>query len=155
MRGLMVFVLLCYCITVQARKKNAAVKYLGGTMIHAYDSLRKVGDVYDFQVQTFKPNIYFTAVWFGATPVRCDVYEQPTNYRTDTARKPGLYHLSVNKDLYKNFPSSFDSTRAFPSFQPPISFRGEAIILYTERGKPASYLTVKRVKKVSLKGTRN
>ena len=151
----MLIVLLCCCVSVQARKKNVAVKYLGGTMIHAYDSLRKVGDVYDFQVQTFKPNIYFSAVWFGATPVRCDVYEQPTNYRTDTARKPGLYHLSVNKDLYKNFPSSFDSTRAFPSFQPPLSFRGEAIILYAERGKPASYLTVKRVKKVSLKGTRN
>lgn len=154
MRGLMVLVSLCCCVALQARKQKAAVKYLSGTMIHAYDSLRKVGDVYDFQVQTFKPNIYFTAVWFGATPVRCDVYEQQTNYRTDTARKPGLYHLSVNKDLYKNFPSSFDSTQAFPAFQQPFSFRGEAIILYTERGKPASYLTVKRVKKVPWKGTR-
>ncbi len=94
-----------------------------------------IGNVYEFNITTLFDQIIFESVWFGNTPVPCDVYNMATTYRADTAIKKGNYQIKANKNLYRYFNHMIDSTERANSFVAPFPFEGEAVICYLYKGK--------------------
>ncbi|MBK7764210.1 MAG: hypothetical protein IPI46_12840 [Bacteroidetes bacterium] len=136
-----------------AIKKGKHFTYVSGTCIHAVDSIKKVGDIYDFTIKTHKTKLLIDSVWFGATPVPCDVYESTTNHKVAFAFKKGKYHVRVNKNLYQNFPTLVDSTQAHKNFKASVPFKGDAMIMYIYKGK-RYFESVSGVEIIKKKGTR-
>ena len=96
---------------------------------------RIIGDVYEFKVMTGYRDILIDSVWFGYTPVPCDVYETKSMHKVQRAEVPGTYLIRANKDLYRHFFSSIDSTQAAQQFIAPQPFKGVAMIFYQYQGK--------------------
>jgi hypothetical protein len=116
-------------------KQVEYLSYINGFYSHVAGGVRIVGDVYELTIKTNVDNVIIDKVWFGATPVPCDVYSMETNYRVDTASKKGTYLVKANKNLYRNFYYQIDSSEAAQSFRPPFIFKGDAIVMYTYKGK--------------------
>lgn len=146
------FILLAICIGVtlqadaQKRKKTSrkalpAVRYESGFYTYKKGGVRLIGHVYEITVRTNYPNVVMDSVWFGATPVPCDVYDANTGMKVDTAKSPGLYLIKANKDLYRLFSEKIDSTEAASRFRAPFRFSSDAYIMFTYKGK-RSYLPI-------------
>lgn len=101
---------------------------------------RKTGRVYKFYVTVLSPKIKIDQVWFGDTPVPCEVYKMPGRIHVDSCIKTGNYLIEANRDLYKNFSSKFDSVTVLQNFNPKVSFKGEAILFYWMKGLRGSYV---------------
>lgn len=137
-------VLLCLTVGLpaEAKRKQGARRPLpspvrcdSASFMYMKGGVRLIGHVYEFYLSTSVPNIILDSVWFGATPVPCDVYALPEGLPVDTAKKAGRYLLKVNRDLYRNFPDMTDSTEAFRRFRPPFVFKGDAMLMYRYKGK--------------------
>ncbi|MBP6623932.1 MAG: hypothetical protein KA198_02095 [Chitinophagaceae bacterium] len=94
-----------------------------------------IGNVYEFNITTLFDQIILDSVWFGNTPVPCDVFNMSTTYRVDTAIKKGSYQIKANKNLYRYFNHMIDSSERAKSFVEPFPFQGEAVICYKYKGK--------------------
>jgi hypothetical protein len=97
--------------------------------------IKLTGNVYEFTIRTKKPKVVIDSVWFGATPVKCDIYQNGNRLMSDTLQSAGMYTVKANKDLYKNFYPASDSTEAYKKFKPPFAFRSQAAIFYFFKGK--------------------
>lgn len=119
----------------KSKPKTEHIKYLSGFYSNQKGGVRIIGNVFEMSLQTNVSNIIIDSVWFGATPVPCDVYSMETNYKVDTAKKVGRYLLKVNKNLYRNFYYKIDSSEAARNFKAPFEFYSDAIIMYRYKGK--------------------
>jgi hypothetical protein len=109
---------------------NSAIFY------HQSGNNRTIGDVYEFVVSPLFDNIEIDSVWFGYTPVPVEIYDNETKIRSqEEIAKNKLYSIKANKDLYKNFYKTIDSTEAFKNFIPPFKFNVKAIIFYKKDNK--------------------
>jgi len=153
-KSLLLFLLIT-ALSSSAMKKKVAdpIQYVSGTFSINEGSIRKVGRVYEFVINTLTDNVIIDSVWFGATPVPCDLLEIKTRHNIDLANVKGTYIVRANKDLYKNFNAQIDSTSSYTHFKAPFAFKGDAVIMYKVNGK-RSYLNVKNVKEVKAKGYR-
>jgi hypothetical protein len=136
-----------------AKKKTAYVAYVSGTFSMNESSIRKVGNVYELIINTLTENVLLDSVWFGATPVPCDLLETKTRHKIEKASEKGTYIVRANRNLYENFPGQTDSTQAYKNFKPPFRFKGDAVIMYKVKGK-RYYTIAYQVKQVRPKGTR-
>ena len=93
------------------------------------------------------------SVWFGYTPVPCDLLESKTNQKIELAQEKGVYIVRANKNLYQNFHAQYDSTIASKHFHAPLTFKGDAIIMYKVKGR-RYYKSVDNVIKGKSKGSR-
>lgn len=100
-----------------------------------------IGAMYEFEIRTMQENITIDSVWFGATPVPCDLYKDPGGFVIKQTSEKGIYYIKANKDLYSSFPQYFDSTEAFKNFKTKHSFEGIAMIMYLQNGK-RNYISV-------------
>jgi len=132
------------------KKKCRHVKYVSGTYSENRNGNRDIGRVYELTIKTLSGNVIADSVWFGYTPVPCDLLESATKHKTDTATQKGLYIVRVNRDLYANFSQQVDSGKAYT---PAYTFRGDAVIMYTQNGK-RYFLPVYDVKKIAPKPKR-
>ena len=135
------------------RKATHYVEYISGTFSNNEGTIRKVGCVYEFVISTRTDNVMIDSVWFGATPVPCDLLEIKTRHKTDLANVKGLYIVRANKDIYKNFNAQIDSTSSYAAFKAPFVFKGDAVIMYKVNGK-RYYVNVMNVTEVKAKGYR-
>jgi len=103
--------------------------------MYATNNGKEVGRIYSFEIETRKPGIQIREVWFGNTPVPCDVYRSGQSVRCDSMLSPGFYTVRVNRDLFRNYPTQTDSTQAARQFKKPFSFRGDAVLLVQYKGK--------------------
>jgi len=145
-----------FSLNAQANKKRKSrdhISVLKSTYSTNLGGIRKVGDVYEFTIKTLSPNIIIDSVWFGSTPVPCDLFEIKKKTKIEKTTIKGEYLVRTNKDLYTNFSKQIDSTEAFNNFKPPFLFKGVAIIMYKVNGK-RYYKTVNSVMQVSPKGKR-
>ena len=142
-------------LSLSAMKKKAThyVKYVSGTFSNNEGAIRKVGCVYEFVINTCTDNVIIDSVWFGATPVPCDLLEITSRHKTDLANTKGMYIVRANKDVYKNFNAQVDSTLSYAAFKAPFVFKGDAVIMYKVNGK-RYYVNVTNVKEVKAKGYR-
>lgn len=109
------------------------------TYTNVASKTRTTGRIYRFQMAVFMPNIKIDQVWFGDTPVPCEVYKMPGRIRVDTCLLAGNYLVEANRDLYKNFSTKYDSTEMMKNFHPKKTFSGEAVIWYWQKGLRLSY----------------
>jgi hypothetical protein len=145
-----------FSLSAHANKKRKSRDYISvlkSTYSTNQGGIRKVGDVYEFRIKTLSPNIIIDSVWFGSTPVPCDLFEIKKKTKIEKATLKGEYLVRTNKDLYTNFSKQIDSTEAFNNFKPPFLFKGVAVIMYNVNGK-RYYKTVNAVKQVAPKGKR-
>lgn len=117
------------------RKPVPAVRFESGFFTYRKGGVRLIGNVYEFTLRTYYSNVVFDSVWFGATPVPCDLYDANTGIKTDTAKTPGLYLVKANRDLYRLFYEKVDSTQAAARYKAPYKFSSEAYVMYMYQGK--------------------
>lgn len=156
MKTIMLNVLLCVIVFPAAglkKKEKELVRVLSSVYYNQDTKIRKVGTIYEITIQTMFENVTIDSVWFGATPVPCDLLETNKKHRVTIASDKGKYIIKANKNLYANFPQQVDSTQAFNNFVAPFSYNADAVIMYKVNGK-RYYKIVKGVKKVKAKGTR-
>lgn len=155
------FLLLLMLLTLTgfAHKKKAKprnrelITYTGGSYSFVNNNIRIVGNIYELSITTNVEGIKIDSVWFGNTPVPCDVYETKTMHRVFTPLPHGRYLVKANKDLYKYFYRSIDSSYAYEQFVPPIYFKGELVLMYLYKGK-RYYKTINAVEQKPQKGMR-
>ena len=116
-------------------KPLPAARYESGFYTYRKGGVRLIGHVYEFTIRTYYPDVILDSVWFGATPVPCDMYNLATGMKADTATTPGLYLVKANKDLYRFFSHHIDSTEAAQLFKAPFKFTGDAHLMYKLKGK--------------------
>ncbi len=136
------------------KKQQKPLTYLSGTYSINEGPVRKVGTIYELKISTKEENITVDSVWFGATPVPCDLLETKTRHKIDKAVEKGTYIVRANKNLYENFHAQVDSTSSYKSFKRPFAFKGDAVIMYKVKGK-RYYTPVTKVKQVKAKGHRD
>ncbi len=131
-----------------AAKKRAASKeilsYQGGFFSYVHNNIRTVGNIYELTVFVNASDVTIDSVWFGATPVPCDVYETKTLQRVSPPVMRGKYLIKANRDLYANFYRNIDSSFAYNHFAAPFPFKGELVIMYSCKGK-RYYKTIKAI----------
>lgn len=152
MRKCILFLLILFVSSqvLNAKKKKQVrdIKVVNATYSNNDNSIRKVGNVYQFTIQTNVNNITIDSVWFGATPIPCNILSIKTKERLTTAEKKGKYMVQVNRNLYANFPQQADSTKAATLFKAPFAFRGKAVLFYKKNGI-RMYEIVNQVKEVA------
>jgi hypothetical protein len=99
------------------------------------EGVQPVGRIYEFQILVKESGCRIDSVWFGSTPVPCEVLESEKRNPVNGLLPQGEYIVRANKDLYTNYPKEFDKTTAEKMFKQPFKFKGDAVILYTIRGK--------------------
>ncbi len=140
-------------LSAKKKKTKDAIKFVSGVYSTNDSSIRKVGDVYVLMVKTLAENVVFDSVWFGATPVPCDLLDAKTNHKIGSSGLKGTYIVRANKNLYANFHTDIDSTTAYKNFNAPFPFKGDAVIMYKVNGV-RYYKVVSKVMKVTAKGMR-
>ncbi len=113
------------------------------TYTYRKSGVRLIGHVYSFHVKSMAPGLIIDSVWFGATPVPCDVYDA-TGQPADTLKRPGAFLIKANRDLYRLFPEQADSSTAARTFRTPFAYPGQPVIMYWYKGK-RGYVKVKGV----------
>ncbi|HMN32424.1 MAG TPA: hypothetical protein PKA54_03560 [Chitinophagaceae bacterium] len=98
----------------------------------ASNHVRNKGRIYEIVVNTKMKNIIIDSLWFGATPVPCDVYDFATQQKQVGKLPVGKYLIRANQDLYKNYSNQIDSTSAYIQFQAPTIMKGILMIMYWE-----------------------
>lgn len=156
---LMKYMMLCICFIVLStparpahKPKRKQLRCIDATYSNI-DGIRKVGRVYEFLVETRREGILIDSVWFGATPVPCDVHDPVSRLRINKPLRKGQYLVRANRDLYANYPADYDSSLAFQRFVPPFNFRGTACLMFYVKGK-RGYTPVMQARKVEGKQLR-
>ena len=142
-------------ITAKKKMKAAPSSYIRceDATFSYIENHRKVGNVYEFLIRTYTSQIMIDSVWFGATPVPCDIYTIKTRQRLERTGNAGRYLVKANRDLYANYSSTIDSSEASAGFVPPFAFRGTAYIMYKVNRK-RYYQKVHNARKVAAKPMR-
>lgn len=104
-----------------------------------------IGRIYEFIVTVRKAPLIIDSIWFGATPVPCDIYASGSTQRITSIEKPGQYRISANRELFRYFTKT-DSTVVGQWFKPPFRFRGHAVLMYKFREK-RNYIVVQKASK--------
>lgn len=122
-------------ILVQAKKKPSLkhAVVLQASM-REKPSPRSDGRLYEFEIKALQDNLQFDSVWFGATPVPCDVWTSPIREKATSIKKNSTYVIRCNRDLYRYYADRFDSTTSSPVLKNK-RFEGEAMLLYLYQGK--------------------
>lgn len=149
---------LCCCVSILPafafkKKEKELLRVVSSVYYNQNTKIRKVGTIYEITIQTMFENVTIDSVWFGATPVPCDLLETSKKHRVTIAKDKGTYIVKANKNLYANYPQQVDSTEAYKNFVAPFSFNADAVIMYKVNGK-RYYKIVRGVKMVKAKGTR-
>jgi hypothetical protein len=118
------------------------------------NNIRTVGNIYELSITVNANDVTIDSVWFGATPVPCDLYETKTLQRVSSPVLKGKYLLKANRNLYQNFYRNIDSAFAYNQFRAPFTFKGVLVIMYTHKGK-RYYKTVSRVEEHEQKKMRD
>lgn len=131
MRLFLFAILILGCSKLNAQKPSKkAVQCMESFYTYQERNNRTIGDVYEFKIKINALPCHIKYVWFGATPVPCDIYDSKTNNRIDSLRSKGTYWVRCNKDLYKNFPNQ-DSTVLAKEFKAPYPYKGGAVLIGT------------------------
>lgn len=128
------------------KKSKELITYQKGFYSFVQNQTKTTGNIFELTISTKVTDITIDSVWFGATPVPCDVYETKTLHRVAQPLTKGEYLIKANKNLYENFYRNVDSTTAFKAFSAPFAFRGEVIIMYQYKGK-RYYKSISKVEK--------
>lgn len=144
----LIFFVSSHIVFAKKKKQVSDIKVVSATYSNNDNTVRKVGNVYQFTIQTYVDNITVDSVWFGATPVPCNILSIKTKERLAKAEKKGRYMVQVNRNLYANFPQQADSTKAALMFKAPFAFRGKAVLFYMKNGV-RMYEVVNQVKEVA------
>ena len=104
-----------------------------------------IGRIYEFLIEVRKAPLIIDSIWFGATPVPCDVYPSGSTQRITRIEKAGKYRISANRDLFRYFTKT-DSTLVWQWFKPPFRFRGHAVLMYKFRDQ-RNYVVVQKASK--------
>lgn len=146
------------CDNFAAKKRKTISREIvtcqSATFSYVQNNIRTVGHIYELNITVNADDVTVDSVWFGATPVPCDIYETKTLQRVASPVLHGKYLVKANKDLYANFFRNIDSTFAYNQFVPPFPFTGELVIMYNHKGK-RHYKTVKNVTERTQKGMRD
>lgn len=104
-----------------------------------------IGRIYEFLIEVRKAPLIIDSIWFGATPVPCDLYPSGSTQRITRIEKVGKYRISANRDLFRYFTRT-DSTLVWQWFKPPFRFRGHAVLMYKFRDQ-RNYVVVQKASK--------
>lgn len=104
-----------------------------------------IGRIYEFLIEVRKAPLIIDSIWFGATPVPCDLYPSGRTQRITRIEKAGKYRISANRDLFRYFTKT-DSTLVWQWFKPPFRFRGHAVLMYKFRDQ-RNYVVVQKASK--------
>lgn len=115
--------------------KKVPINVINTSYSYVYNAYKTTGNIYEIEIQTKYNNLVIDSVWFGATPVPCDVYDKKNGQRIYDPLPPGTYIVKANKDLYKYFYRNIDSSYAYTHFVAPFTFNGACVILYTFNNK--------------------
>jgi hypothetical protein len=126
--------LLTIIVCAGKKKKSKCLSFVSGTYTITNGPTRIIGTIFELDVKTTCSHILIDSMWFGNTPVPCDVINLSTKNKVDSCAANVIYRVRGNKDLYKNFASKFDSTAAYNLFKAPFAFKGEAVIFYKVNG---------------------
>ena len=140
-------------IFAQKKNKKQYIQYKKGSYSFVQNIRKITGNIYTLEIETCKPNLIIDSVWFGGTPIPCDVYEPKQMHKATVPLQKGTYIIKANKDLYKNFYKNIDSTQAFKTFVSPFAFSAQAYIMYLYKNK-RYYLPIKNVAIKEQKQTR-
>lgn len=136
-----IFLLTCFFShdSFSAKKRKSLAKeivtYQSGFYSFVHNNIRTVGNIYELKINVHANNVIIDSVWFGATPVPCDVYETRTLQRVASPVLKGQYLVKANRNLYENFYRNIDSTFSYNLFVPPFPFKGDLVIMYSYQGK--------------------
>lgn len=161
MRKIILVAILFFClpqIIFATKKRRTATRELI-TCQNAFFSLvqnniRTVGEIYELSITVNAHDVTIDSVWFGATPVPCDVYETKALQRVASPVLKGKYLVKANRDLYRNFYRNIDSTFAYNHFTAPFPFKGTLVIMFTYKGK-RYYKTITNVEERAQKRMRD
>lgn len=140
----LIFIFLLFLVNGFAAKKTkpASNLQLKDAWFSERPSPRNIGREYEFVIKVLQDDIRIDSVWFGATPVPCDVWNEKKTQRVVQLVKNETCRISCNRDLYRYFSDRYDSTK-IPAFQAPFQFQGEAVILYHRNSKAITYKVFK------------
>lgn len=148
---------LCCFEKVTAKKRKTIQKdlisYQSGFFSFVHNNRKTTGNIYELNIQVLANEVVIDSVWFGATPVPCDLYEMKTLQRVSSPVNRGRYLLKANKDLYANFYRNIDSTFAYNHFVEPFPFKADLVIMYQYKGK-RYYKSIKDIKERPQKSMR-
>lgn len=136
---------LCFHTPFAQKKSNPPLLVLKTSYAEEVNSRGSIGRIYEFIVTVRKAPLIIDSIWFGATPVPCDIYASGSTQRMTSIEKPGQYRISANRDLFRYFTKT-DSTLVGQWFKPPFRFRGHAVLMYKFRGK-RNYIVVQKASK--------
>ena len=142
---------------IQAKKKRSKTKDLlieKVEFVNVLNHVRNKGRIYEIIIQTNKNDLTIDSIWFGATPVPCDVYDIQKQEKQNGKLPIGKYTIKVNQDLYKYFSNQIDSTQAFLRFKAPSKLQGLFMIMYLDKTK-RKFFPVYQAKEAAQKPLRN
>lgn len=154
--------LVLFCLVSQdnfAAKKRKSfhkeiVSYQSGFYSFVHNYRKTTGNIYELNITVNANGVVLDSVWFGATPVPCDVYETKTLQRISSPLSKGKYLLKANRNLYENFYRNIDSSFAYNHFVPPFMYKYALVIMYSFNGK-RYYKTINYVEERPQKQTRD
>lgn len=139
-----IFLLVLPMILLGQKRKKIKIKkepinVINTTYSYVYNAYKTTGNIYEIEIQTKYNNIVVDSVWFGATPVPCDIYDKKNGQRIFDPLTAGQYVIKANKDLYKYFYRNIDSSYAYAHFVAPFTFNAVCIIFYKYNNKRMYY----------------
>ncbi len=152
-----VFSLCLYENAIAKKRKSMQrewISYQSGFFSFVHNNHKTTGNIYELSIQVNTNGVIIDSVWFGATPVPCDVYEIKTMQRIAPPISKGKYLIKANKNLYENFYRSIDSSFAYNHFIAPFPFAGELVIMYVYKGK-RYFKSVKQIEQRAQKPLRD
>lgn len=151
MKNTIIILLLLVPVIALAQKrkkiKKEPITVINTTYSYVHNAYKTTGDIYEIEIQTKYNNIVIDSIWFGATPVPCDIYDKKNGQRIFDPLAPGLYMIKANKDLYKYFYRNIDSTTAYQRFVPPFTFNAVCVIFYKYNNKRMYYTILNATEK--------
>lgn len=148
---------ICCFENAVAKKRKALqrefISYQSGFYSFVHTNRKTTGNIYEVNIQVLANGVLIDSVWFGATPVPCDLYEMKTLQRVTSPVNRGRYLIKANKDLYANFYRNIDSTFAYNHFVEPFPFKADLVIMYQYNGK-RYYKSIKNIEQRPQKSMR-
>lgn len=138
---LLLFVSSCF----SQKKSNHPLVVLKASYAEEVNNRSSIGRIYEFLIEVRKVPLIIDSIWFGATPVPCDLYPSGSTQRIIKIEKAGEYRISANRDLFRYFTKT-DSALVWRWFKPPFRFRGHSVLMYKFRNQ-RNYVVVQKASK--------
>jgi hypothetical protein len=137
-----IILMMCFYSSYSQKKNNHPLVVLKTSYAEEVNNRGSIGRIYEFMVEVRKAPLIIDSIWFGATPVPCDIYPSGSTQRITSIEKAGQFRISANRDLFRYFTKT-DSTLVGQWFKPPFRFRGHAVLMYKFRDK-RNYVVVQK-----------